>query len=242
METMIAWIVGLMLLVAPHPRVTYAEAQETTVERAERFNAIAKDVLAVTMDPTEKPLFGGKVGRIKTTMVLLSIALYESAYRKDVDLGLGKHAKGDSGRSWCMMQMQMGKLDENGKTTTRMALTSDGKVEWISDPKDIRYPQSLGGEDFVRDRKLCFKAALHMVRMSFGACGQVKPEERLKVYASGSCDKGEHESYVRMSRAAIWFKDRPKDLTDSDLLPKPDETQAPTATETVPPRGGATLF
>lgn len=241
---MLAFIVALMLAVAPHPRVTYPEAQETPAERTERFNAIAKDVLAVTMDPTEKPLFGGKVGRIKTTMVLLSIALYESAYRKDVDFGQGKHARGDSGRSWCMMQMQMGPLNEEGKTTTRMVLTPEGKVEWISDPKDIRYAASLGGEDFVRDRKLCFKAALHMVRMSFGACGQVKPEERLKVYASGSCDKGEHESYVRMSRAAIWSKERPKDITDSDLLPPPkaEDPPAPTAIETVAPKVGASLY
>lgn len=238
METMLAWIVSFMLVVAPHPRVTYPEAQETTVERTERFNAIARDVLAVTMDPTEKPLFGGKVGRIRTTMVLLSIALYESAFRKDVDLGLGKHAKGDGGRSWCMMQMQLGKLNDEGKTTTRMNLTSDGKVEWVTDDTS----KGLGGEDLVRDRKLCFKAALHMVRMSFGACGQVPVEDRLKVYASGSCEKGEPESRIRMIRSAIWFKDRPKDITDSDLMPKPDDKQAPTATESVPPRGGAGLF
>jgi hypothetical protein len=79
---------------------------ETFEDGRARYELIANSVLATVA--REKPVFSGKRGRIRTAALLLSISMFESSYRKDVDMNLGKQGRGDNGRSWCLMQVQLG--------------------------------------------------------------------------------------------------------------------------------------
>ncbi len=60
----------------------------------------------------------------------------------------------------------------------------------------------------LADRKLAARKAIELIRRSQKACrGPV--EDMLRVYASGSCKKGERESRVRVETAQRWFAARP---------------------------------
>lgn len=163
----ITWLVAAMFAWAP--------ARES--ERA-RYTEIASDLAAVTFDEEEAPLFGGASGRAETALLLASIAAHESTFRKDVDDG---RVRGDSGRSWCLMQLHIG----GGKTF-------DG---WT-------------GQDLIADRRKCFRAGLHIARWSFHTCTELPLVEKLSAYASGSCGKSA-ESRQMITRAMAYFKRKP---------------------------------
>lgn len=220
---MLAWVLGIIMMVSPvGQRWSYPEANnETEVEREARYRSIASDLLTVVYDPVEKPLLARNdsvYARAKTALVLLAIASRESGFRRDVDFGVGKYARGDQGRSWCLMQVQLGAPNEKtGKSPTRIVLDEKtGGYAWAYDGKT-----GYGGEDLVKDRKACFRAALHMVRVSFNACWNLPAEERLRVYAAGHCgEEGSKASRNRMGLAQRWMKDdklKPP-MTDADFL------------------------
>jgi hypothetical protein len=163
----ITWLVAAMFAWAP--------ARES--ERA-RYTEIASDLAAVTFDEEETPLFAGESGRAETALLLASIAAHESTFRKDVDDG---RVRGDSGRSWCFMQLHIG----GGKTV-------DG---WT-------------GQDLIADRRKCFRAGLHIARWSFHTCTGIPLGEKLSAYASGSCGKSA-ESRQMVTRAMAYFKRKP---------------------------------
>src|SRR5271170_6856954 len=120
-----------------------------------RYTEIASDLAAVVYDPEEKPLYPGEDGRAKTALLLASIAAHESTFRPDVEDG---RARGDGGSSWCFMQVHIGA----GKTL-----------------------EGWSGADVTADRKLCFRAGLHIARESFRMCAGTPPNEKLGAYASG---------------------------------------------------------
>lgn len=178
------------------PGVTwYPDARESEEEARERYQNIVRDLLSVTYDPTEKPLFSGPRGRARTTALMLSIAQTESGFRRDVDFGIGKDAKGDSGESHCLMQVRLSKARDNGKTDKRIHL--DGPYYSFTLDGESGY----GGEDLLADRKVCFRAALHIMRQSFHTCHRLPSEERLGIYTSGDCERGRRSSRVRTLQA-----------------------------------------
>lgn len=170
----ITWLVAAMFAWAP--------ARDT--ERA-RYTEIASDLAAVTFDESEVPLFAGASGRSQTALLLASVAAHESTFRKDVEDG---RARGDSGSSWCFMQLHVGA----GKTV-------DG---WT-------------GKELAADRKKCFRAGLHNARESFRMCNAQPLIEKLGAYASGSCGKSA-ESRQMVTRAMAYFKRTP--VTDDSFL------------------------
>jgi hypothetical protein len=170
----ITWLVAAMFAWAP--------ARES--ERA-RYTEIASDLVTVVYDPEEPALFAGDGARAETALVLASIAAHESTFRVDVDDG---RKRGDSGSSWCLMQMHVG----SGKTV-----------------------EGWTGEDLVKDRKLCFSAALHIAKWSFQTCNVFPLEERLSAYASGHCGRVV-ESKAIISRAVAYFRQHP--MNDAHLL------------------------
>lgn len=186
----VAWLVHLMMLWAPpeHRSKTYIpDAKETTEQATQRYLQIAQDVVEVAYDPNEAPLLSMKdeeKARAHSALLMLSIALFESGLRRDVDFGLGKQGRGDAGRSWCLMQVHLG----------------EGKVP-DSDP----VVGSWTGKDLVADRKKCFRAAMRMIRRSFTACSSNPFQLRLAGYASGSCEKGHAES---ASRLGFWSRQK----------------------------------
>lgn len=137
MEQVIAWIVSLITSVAPMGRKQYIqEATEAVEETEARYNSIAFDAMSVAYDPQEKPLFPGSRGRARTVMVILAASTFESSFRKDVDLGIGKLSKGDSGKSWCLNQIQLGKADASGNTPKRIVVTIGGGYRLTSNQSE----------------------------------------------------------------------------------------------------------
>jgi hypothetical protein len=208
-----AWIFSFIVAVAPPGRkVYYPEAQETQQEAEARYMSIAQDVVSVVYAPGMKPLFRGPSGRAQTVSVILSVMFHEGSFMKNVDFGLGKYARGDGGRSWCLMQIKVG----NGKTMP-WNIVHDRPKRWNDPPEEVF--NGYTGEELVHDRKLCISEGLKILRLSFGQCSKLPMEDRLRSYASGSCEKGEDASRNRMRQAMNWFaKTYTKQLDDATVM------------------------
>lgn len=220
---LVAWVLKILNILSPPDRTHYLkDAQETVEEARNRHALIAEALVDVAFDENEAPLYGGKRGRSMTALTMLSVAFHESGFRKDVDLGLGRHGRGDYGRSWCMMQMQLGK---------KIVERDGAKVEDSAD----KTQEGWSGRDLVEDRKKCFAAGLHAMRRSFMACqtglakkgttltlegkevtleeDKVVPlplHDRLSSYATGKCFYGQHQSRSRLNLAFSLAKRYPE--------------------------------
>ncbi len=206
-----SWVTARMSVWSPPGRTTYKEAVETEDEGKARYAEIARDAIHVVYDPSEPPVFPGEYGRAKTLATLLAVALAESGFRKDVDLGIGSYAKGDGGRSWCLMQIQLGKAVD-GKTPMNIALKGDG-IEYVHDKS-----RGWGGEDLVADRRACLRTGLHVIRVSFNSCSGLPFDERLSTYTSGNCTDGRAASRTRMAKATGWLAESAPPMKDADVL------------------------
>src|SRR5579864_9391680 len=142
----------------------------------ERYQSIARDVAAVALDDNETPLFEGPEGRTETALLMLAVASYESSFSKRVDDGI---RRGDHGYSYCLMQIHVG-----------LGATREG---W-------------SGRQLIDDRKLCFRAALHILQASFTACRNLPVDDRLSAYASGHCFSEARVSRSRVGRARAWWE------------------------------------
>jgi hypothetical protein len=191
-QAVVAWLVSIMLTAAPPARGrTYPEAAETREQGEERYREIAQAVVDVAYDPEEAPLFGGKKARALTALTVLSVAFYESGFRKDVDLGLGRHSRGDAGGSHCLMQRHIGR----GKTA-----------------------EGWDGADLVADRTKCLRAGLHHIRLSMHACRKLPLADRLSVYTSGRCMADEPGARARMQTAWTWGSRYAPPRADADVI------------------------
>jgi hypothetical protein len=150
-----------------------------------RYTEIASDLAAVVYDPDEQPLFSGDDGRAKTALLLASIAAHESTFREDVENG---KSRGDGGTSWCFMQLHIG----SGKTV-----------------------EGWSGADVTSDRRLCFRAGLHVARESFRMCKAFPVIEKLSAYASGQCGRSA-PSRAMMSRPLAYIARHP--MTDEHYV------------------------
>ncbi|EYF08462.1 hypothetical protein [Chondromyces apiculatus] len=173
MDPITAWAVALMVSWSPPGRSHIADAVETPEEGRARYEEIARAAARVAYDPTVEPAFRGPRGRAATLALLLAIAHHESGFRRDVDLGLGKLARG-SGMDSCLLQIRVGK----GKT-------SEG---WTH-------------ADLVGDREKCFRAGHALVKRSFGACRKFEQLDWLGAYTRGRCVADEKASRSRMGLA-----------------------------------------
>lgn len=59
---------------------------------------------------------------------LVTVSFHESGFRRDVHSGIGKFARGDNGKSWCLGQIMLG-TSGRGKTTRGFAASSIVGVE-----------------------------------------------------------------------------------------------------------------
>ncbi len=173
METLVTYLVAAMVAWIP----LYAQHAEESPEQAHaRYESIARDVAAVALDENETPLFGsGAASRAETALLMLSVASFESSYRKSVDDGIGR---GDGGRSYCLMQVSVG----------------DGFTR-----------EGWSGRELIADRTRCFRAALHVLQRSFGMCHSYPLEDRLSAYATGRCMLDVRVSRSRVERAKQWW-------------------------------------
>lgn len=211
----IAWMVAFITSYAPVGRPQFIpEAKETKDETEIRYNSIATDIATVVME--EDPLFKGPHGRIKTATVMLSIMYHESGFRKDVDLGKGALAKGDGGRSVCMMQLNIGggRTFDWNKVQKRFALDKDPPIE---------VEKGWDAKEIAADRKKCIRAGYRIMKHSFTLTASLPVTEWLRVYASGNAEGGSRESKNRMGLALKYFTEHTPDFNDADLFlaPKP---------------------
>lgn len=172
METVTAWLLATMIAFSPLAAWEHyktEEARETAEQRAERYAGIASAVARVAFDPEERPLFDGPTGRHATATLLLGLAWKESAWRRDVDLGLGKLARG-GGTDTCLLQIRLARWVKDGEVV------------------DARTREGWDWRDLVADREKCFRAGLRIVRLSMGACRKYDPEHALAAYARGRCE------------------------------------------------------
>ena len=220
-DTARTWITAFMIKNAPPGRPTYFEqARESKDEALERYNEIADAIIEAVYDPNQKAMFSGPTGRSRTASLLLGIMLWETGFRRDVDYGLGKYGRGDHGKSWCLMQIQIG----DGKTQSwntkvgRAAKPGD-------DPDDIQVGHS--GPELISNRSLCIAEGMRIVRTSFGSCRTQPLEYRLSAYASGSCDKGQEKSRQRVGTGMSWFQNSKnlRTFKDADLVQEVTEFQ-----------------
>lgn len=73
-----------------------------------RYHAIADDLASVVLDPNESPIFSGNDGRVKTGMLMLAIASFESGQfsaKVDADTKGAVAGSGDNGIAHCLMQL-----------------------------------------------------------------------------------------------------------------------------------------
>ncbi len=75
------YLLGAMNTFYPQSNHTWMEKPIVTETRYEQF---AEDIAKVVLDPRVKPLFSGEDGPIKTALLLVVLARYESSYRNDV--------------------------------------------------------------------------------------------------------------------------------------------------------------
>lgn len=172
MENLVSYLVAAM--VAWVPPLAHAPVESAANVRA-RYESIAHDLASVVLDEGELPLFSGRDGRTETALLMLSVASFESSFRKSVDDGIGR---GDGGRSYCLMQIHVGD-----------GITREG---WT-------------GRQLIEDRRRCFRAALHILHSSFGACHALPLEDRLSAYGTGHCVSDANVSRSRVGRAKAWW-------------------------------------
>jgi len=98
MQTLVNYILTAMVSWVPVTDHSYYEKPETTMER---YTDIANTIVDVAMDPENKPLFEGEDGRVKTALLIASVASSEGFFREDVD---SCKIGGDNGKAWGLWQ------------------------------------------------------------------------------------------------------------------------------------------
>lgn len=207
-----AWALSFITSVAPADQPQFAkDAKESVGDGQARRESIAKDVVDVVYADPAPPLFAGPKGRGQTVPVILSIMSHESSFRRDVDFGIGPLSKGDGGKSWCLMQNQI------GGARTPAWNTKLHRFAYPSDPiEDV--VQGWTGKELVEDRKKCITAGLRVVRASFAGTSGLPVLERLRIYASGKADAGSSASQKRMGTAVKWYASHVAPLNDNDAI------------------------
>ncbi len=144
--------------------------KETPAERAARYREIARAAWEVTGEEGIKLLYSGTNARLQTAAAILGVAMHESSYAKDVDVGPCyrkiEPTRCDSGRAFCMMQIQQ--THQRGTRTT------------------LGYT----GAELFQDRRKCFREGLSQLVSSQASCWRLGAKNRFSVYAYGKCAEG----------------------------------------------------
>jgi hypothetical protein len=61
------------------------------------------------------------------------------------------------------------------------------------------------GRDLIDDRKLCFRAGLHIMHGSMSDCRKMPFDDRLSAYVTGHCFFNMTLSRQRFARARAWW-------------------------------------
>lgn len=186
MNTLIAWMVSVMLLISP-----INPAFESEQEHADRMERIATDIVEVTYDKSEAPIILiGPNSRRLAAMMVFAVARHESSFYYNMDKNEGKDPRGDNGRSWCLMQLNIGK----GKTS-----------------------EGWRGSELIDDRQKCLRSGYRSMKQSFGACRRYPQIYGLSAYASGLCTKGRKASKEMVNMGFYYYYQSPV-ISDDQIL------------------------
>jgi hypothetical protein len=230
-NTVIAWLVAFITAVnPPGSRKWLPAAEETAEDASARYESIAEDLASIVWDRDNPPFFKGPFAREKTASVMLATMKFESQFRRDVDLNIGSKARGDGGDSYCLLQIDVGKGRTQAWNQTKH------RFKYKGDPStDVIIP-GFTGDELIADRKNCLLTAYRYMRVSFQACSALPVEERLALYASGSCDRGHDASAIRMKYAKTWYSKHAPTFNDEEafiLFAPPAEQAGTTLTSIV---------
>ena len=198
----------LAAMTAWMPMKNHARTEAPEVTEA-RYQQIAEDVAQVAMDPDEEPLFQGEDGRVKTALLLLSVAFHESNFRGEIDGGRCKPYECDHGKAFSMWQLH----PEDGVIFDGDLFTfaRNRSAAWREDHAS----EIIDGAALVRDRKLAARVALHMLRYS------MKNAHSLAIYTGepGNGPKGK----LRMETALSYIRKHPfpEELSANEMAPPP---------------------
>jgi hypothetical protein len=192
LKALTAYLVTAMMSWMPVRNHQFRERPEAT---AARYESIAADVAAIVLDPSEPPIFQGDDGRVKTALLVSSVAFWESAFRVDVDSGTCKPPECDNGHAYSLWQLHPEDgfiFDGDGFTFSRNRTPA-----WRADhAADI-----FDGPAIVKDRKLAAKIALHILRYS------MKNAHSLAIY-TGEGGNGP-KARQRLEHAVSWLRTHP---------------------------------
>jgi hypothetical protein len=188
LQVLTAWALAAMTSWLPYSR----HLGEPLPEVEQRYQAIAEAAIAANYDPSSRPVAWGS--RAASTILTLSVAEAESSFRADVFTGIGPHARGDNGQSFCSMQVKVG----DGAITV-------GTEEWF-------------GTDLLADPNKCFTAGVQKLRGSLGTCPTLDFRDRLSAYITGQCQPLNWRSRMRIDRAVEWVGAHHPPVKDSDVL------------------------
>lgn len=153
----IAWLVSLMVSASPPGR----SGRESQHEALTRYESIAGDVMHVV--EREPPLFGGAKGRERTAVLMIAVALHESAYRLDVDRGETRGRIGECS-IWQIVPAERGSCDA-----------------W----KDRRLAAGIALERMRRSQRACMKPGVPVEHLlaayASGSCTRGHKESRIRV-------------------------------------------------------------
>jgi hypothetical protein len=102
-QALAAYVLSFML--AQYSVQNHRCTGASDAETLEHYRAIAADIADASLDPDEPPVFRTDKtgdGRVKTALLLASIARWESQYRQDVD---ELRVRGDGGAALCILQI-----------------------------------------------------------------------------------------------------------------------------------------
>ena len=193
LEALTTYLLAAMLAWMPARNQVHRETEEETLAR---YRSIAADVAEVCLDPNEPPVFEGENARVKTALLLLSVAFWESAFRPDVDRGTCKPPECDNGLAVSLWQLhpEDGFIFDGDVYTFARNRTAQWREEHA---RDI-----YGREQLLGDRKLAARIALHIIRYS------MKNAHSLGIY-TGEGGNGP-KARQRLRHALDWYRGHPQ--------------------------------
>ena len=170
------WLLEIMIQISP-PRVIHTIYREESEEQIKvRYAEIAKSISHAI--ETDGALFREDTSGKRTAALILSIMKHESGLLKSVQIG---KRRGDGGRSWCLMQVNIG----------------NGPVYFGTPEMNKWY-----GKDLVTDIGKCVKVGLHALRTSVNTCSKnYKGFQTITAYTAGRCLSYEKGAYNRWEYA-----------------------------------------
>ena len=183
-KALATYLVAAAAAWVPTKNHNFYETEEQTMAR---YMSIATDIATVVLKADEPPLFADDANRIKTGLLVTSVAAAESNFVDKIDDG---RTLGDHGTAYCLMQIRpIRGIFLDG---VNYGFAVHKSKEWRSEHASA----IMIGNDLLTDRKTCVTVGLHMLRHD-------------GVYAYVGEARGGARGKFRMARAKEWFTAHP---------------------------------